>query len=31
MRTADKWEDYKLIDATDGLRLESWGKVILVR
>lgn len=31
MRAGNKWQDYKLLDATDGFRLESWGKVILVR
>lgn len=31
MRADNKWQDYKLLDATDGFRLESWGGVILVR
>ncbi len=31
MRDKNKWEDYKLLDATDGMRLESWGGIILVR
>ena len=31
MRSENKWQDYKLLDATDGFRLESWGGVILVR
>ena len=31
MRADNKWQDYKLLDATDGYRLESWGDVILVR
>ena len=31
MRAADNWKDYELIDATDGNRLERWGKTILVR
>ena len=31
MRADNKWQDYTLIDATDGFRLESWGDVILVR
>ena len=31
MRSDNKWQDYKLLDATDGFRLESWGGVILVR
>lgn len=31
MRVADKWTDYELIDASDGERLERWGKYILRR
>ena len=31
MRAQNKWQDYKLLDATDGYRLESWGGVLLVR
>ncbi len=31
MRSENKWQDYILLDATDGFRLESWGGVILVR
>ena len=31
MRADNKWQDYRLLDATDGFRLESWGGVILVR
>lgn len=31
MRAAENWKDYELIDATDGLRLERWGSVVLVR
>lgn len=31
MRTADGWKDYELIDATNGNRLERWGKTLLVR
>ena len=31
MRKADKWKDYRLIDASDGEKLESWGGVRLVR
>ena len=31
MRAADSWKDYELIDATNGNRLERWGKTILVR
>lgn len=30
MRVAN-WEDYELIDASDGERLERWGNVILIR
>jgi len=28
---AKDWEDYALIDASDGNRLERWGKHILIR
>ena len=31
MRTADKWKDYELIDASGGERLERWGEIILIR
>ena len=31
MRSDNKWQDYRLLDATDGYRLESWGGIILVR
>lgn len=31
MRAAENWKDYEIIDASDGLRLERWGKVVLVR
>ncbi|MBP3386934.1 MAG: class I SAM-dependent methyltransferase [Clostridia bacterium] len=31
MITPRSWTDYELIDATDGERLERWGKYILVR
>lgn len=31
MRVADKWLDYRLIDASDGERLESWNGVKLIR
>ena len=31
MWIADKWEDYELIDAADGERLERWGQYILRR
>lgn len=30
MRTA-KWEDYELLDASGGERLERWGDIILIR
>lgn len=31
MWLADNWEDYKLLDTSDGERLESWGKYRLIR
>lgn len=31
MWTSDKWKDYELLDASDGERLERWGKYILIR
>ena len=31
MYVADKWTEYKLIDASDGKRLEDWSGHILVR
>ena len=31
MWVADRWEDYELIDASSGERLERWGREILVR
>ena len=31
MKTADKWVDYELLDATDGERLERWGDILLIR
>ena len=31
MWVADKWTDYELLDASDGERLESWGKYVLRR
>ena len=31
MRIADKWQDYELIDCSDGERLERWGNTILIR
>lgn len=30
MRTAD-WQDYELIDASSGERLERWGDILLIR
>ena len=29
--TADKWQDYELLDTGDGMKLERWGSVILSR
>lgn len=31
MRVAQNWQDYTLLDATNGYRLERWGKVLLQR
>ncbi|MDE6724172.1 MAG: class I SAM-dependent methyltransferase [Ruminiclostridium sp.] len=31
MRIADKWQDYCLIDASEGERLELWGNITLIR
>ena len=31
MWLADQWEDYELLDAGDGLKLERWGKFIVRR
>ena len=31
MRVADKWQDYELISASDGEKLERWGKYKVVR
>ena len=31
MWSADNWKDYQLLDASDGERLERWGKYVLVR
>ena len=31
MWCSDNWSDYELLDASDGERLERWGKYILVR
>ncbi len=31
MYIADKWKDYRLLDASNGERLEKWGDQILIR
>ena len=31
MWCSDNWQDYELLDASDGERLERWGKFILIR
>ncbi len=31
MRVASEWQDYHLLDASEGDRLERWGKVVLQR
>ncbi len=31
MLIADKWTDYKIIDAADGKKLEKWGDIVLSR
>ena len=31
MWVADQWKEYRLLDTSDGERLETWGKYILVR
>lgn len=31
MRIADKWQDYKILETSDGEKLESWGGTTLVR
>lgn len=31
MWIADKWNDYEIIDASDGEKLERWGNYLLVR
>lgn len=31
MRAATEWKEYELIDASEGERLERWGKIILIR
>ena len=31
MWVADKWDDYELLDCSDGEKLERWGRITLVR
>lgn len=31
MFLTDKWQDYKILDTGDGMKLESWGNVVLSR
>ncbi len=31
MRSADRWQQYQLLDASGGERLERWGDIVLVR
>ena len=31
MFVADKWKSYRLLDASDGERLEKWGEYVLIR
>jgi 23S rRNA (cytosine1962-C5)-methyltransferase len=31
MRVSSNWNDYELIDASSGERLERWGDIILIR
>ena len=31
MWKADKWQDYELLDTSDGEKLERWGKYVLIR
>ena len=31
MWLADKWEDFAVLDSSDGMKLERWGDVILAR
>ena len=31
MWLADNWSDYKIIDTSDGEKLEYWGKYSLIR
>ena len=28
---SDQWKDYEVLDASEGERLERWGKYVLVR
>ena len=31
MNIANNWKDYKILDMSDGQKLEKWGDVILSR
>jgi len=31
MRVADRWQDYQIIDTSNGEKLERWGNVTLIR
>ena len=31
MWIAENWKDYELLDASDGERLERWGRYVLIR
>ncbi|HCJ41548.1 MAG TPA: SAM-dependent methyltransferase, partial [Ruminococcus sp.] len=31
MRIAENWKDYRILDTTEGDKLESWGGKVLVR
>lgn len=31
MKVADKWKDYKVLATGDGMKLERWGEVVLLR
>ena len=31
MRYTEAWQDYALLDCSDGERLERWGDVVLIR
>ena len=31
MFIADEWEDYEVLDASDGEKLERWGEYLLIR